>query len=426
EKITYGESGQGRPLVAHKIGNGTNSLVMVCAVHGYEDNWDKDGIELVNIGHDLISALASSGTNGWSVYVIPCANPDGLSEGYTNNGPGRCTIVGGVDINRDFPVGFTPYGIPRYWTNSTPLSVPESSKLSEFIQGVKNNTFGEMVVIDLHGWQGATIGNPEIGQYFINQFGFGQRSGYGNGYLIAWANSIGAKAALIELPQNTYSHDDVVNNGYSQKLINSVTSLIEAESGIDMQQLSSDAQSILDALKIELGDFKLNQEYIIYNGPIHVKYEFGLQPQLGSGDITLSVKDGVIESIELATDNLKVVAPIIDPIVSNFTSIAEEMCGNLGVAISNGTIDFKFNLAEQTIEIEVAKEYENQKLYTMLSIGFNDIPEEVVTILYESVKKVAIVGAFALVIFFAFSLTAELAGAIMLAMYQIITALSRV
>ena len=44
-----------------------------------------------------------------------------------------------------------------------------------------------MVVIDLHGWEGSAIGNPEMGQYFRNQFGFEQRSGYGanKGFLIA-------------------------------------------------------------------------------------------------------------------------------------------------------------------------------------------------------------------------------------------------
>nr|WP_253197606.1 SH3 domain-containing protein [Clostridium algidicarnis] len=231
--ISYGESGKERDLTAYKIGNGNNSLVMVCEVHGYEDNFPKDGLELVNIGNDLIRSLTSNGTKGWSVYVIPAANPDGLAEGYTNNGPGRCTIVGGVDINRDFPIGFTSHGTPRYWTGDAPLSVNESKKLSEFIQGIKNKTSGKMVVIDLHGWEGAAIGNPEIGQYFRNQFGFEQRSGYGadRGFLIAWAKSIGADAALIELPKNTHSHSDVINGGYSQKVINAVNGMLSNNPG---------------------------------------------------------------------------------------------------------------------------------------------------------------------------------------------------
>ncbi|GKX68963.1 DUF3289 family protein [Inconstantimicrobium mannanitabidum] len=246
DKIQYGTSGKGRPLIAHKIGSGSNSLVMVCEVHGFEDHWSKDGIELVNIGNDLIKNLVSSGTNGWSVYVIPSANPDGLAEGYTKDGPGRCTIVGQIDINRDFPVGFTHNTSSRNYTDSTPLTVPESKQLSEFLQGVKNSTLGQMVVIDLHGWEGAAIGNPEIGQYFRNQFGFEQRNGYGEdqGYLIAWTNSVlGAKSALIELPTATYSHSDVVSGNYSQKITNAVNAILAIQFN-NIKQLQADLKTL--------------------------------------------------------------------------------------------------------------------------------------------------------------------------------------
>lgn len=233
QKIVYGISGRGRELAAYKVGNGSNSLVFVCAIHGWEDNWAADGIELTRIGNGLIEHFQNAGTNNWSLYIIPVANPDGLSEGFTNNGPGRCTIVGAVDCNRDFPLGFSPGGVPRYHSGSEPLSVSESKSLHDFIQGVKNRTSGEMCVIDLHGWEGAAIGNPEIGEYFRNQFGFGQRSGYGDnrGFMIGWAKSIGAKAALIELPGSTKSHSDVVNGRYLQKIINAVTNLIGGSGG---------------------------------------------------------------------------------------------------------------------------------------------------------------------------------------------------
>ncbi|WP_349404733.1 M14 family zinc carboxypeptidase, partial [Clostridium perfringens] len=108
-----GISGRGRELAAYKVGNGSNSLVFVCAIHGWEDNWAADGIELTRIGNGLIEHFQNAGTNNWSLYIIPVANPDGLSEGFTNNGPGRCTIVGAVDCNRDFPLGFSPGGVPR-------------------------------------------------------------------------------------------------------------------------------------------------------------------------------------------------------------------------------------------------------------------------------------------------------------------------
>lgn len=94
QKIVYGTSGRGRELAAYKVGNGVNSLIYVCAIHGWEDHWAADGIELTRIGNGLIEHFQNASTNNWSLYIIPLANPDGLSEGFTNNGPGRCTIVG--------------------------------------------------------------------------------------------------------------------------------------------------------------------------------------------------------------------------------------------------------------------------------------------------------------------------------------------
>ncbi|MDK0981226.1 SH3 domain-containing protein [Clostridium perfringens] len=245
EKIVYGTSGKGRELAAYRIGNGQNSLVFVCAIHGWEDNWPADGVELTKIGNGLIEHFQNNKPSNWSLYIIPAANPDGVSEGFTNNGPGRCTIVGAVDCNRDFPLGFSPGGVPRYHSGSEPLSVSESKGLHDFIQDIKNGTSGEMCVIDLHGWEGAAIGNPEIGQYFRNEFGFEQRYGYGDnrGFMIGWAKSIGAKAALIELPGSTRSHSDVVNGRYLQKIINAVTNITGSSSVGEIESpTTSDAE----------------------------------------------------------------------------------------------------------------------------------------------------------------------------------------
>ena len=234
QKIVYGTSGRGRELAAYKVGNGANSLIYVCAIHGWEDHWAADGIELTRIGNGLIEHFQNAGTNNWSLYIIPVANPDGLSEGYTNNGPGRCTIVGAVDCNRDFPIGFTPYGDSRHWTNKEPLSVPESRSLRDFISEIKGKTSGSTYLIDMHGWEDKTIGDSHISRAFQNQFGFvnGCYDGvYQGGFLISWANSIGVRAALIELPQSCYSHSDAVNGRYLQKAINAVTNLIGGSGG---------------------------------------------------------------------------------------------------------------------------------------------------------------------------------------------------
>ncbi|MBU3207996.1 hypothetical protein KPL33_13740, partial [Clostridium algidicarnis] len=100
------------------------------------------------------------------------------------------------------------------------------------------------------------------------QFGFEQRSGYGadRGFLIAWAKSIGADAALIELPKNTHSHSDVINGGYSQKVINAVNGIIDND---------DDIADITGTLK----DLMVRYEYMYRsswanNSPIENLYKF--------------------------------------------------------------------------------------------------------------------------------------------------------
>ncbi len=96
ETIVYGKSGAGRELKAYRYGDGSNVLVAAFAIHGWEDNFNRDGQLLVDTAHDLMEALEQNydaliKEGDWSVYVLPCLNPDGLYDGWTCNGPGRCT-----------------------------------------------------------------------------------------------------------------------------------------------------------------------------------------------------------------------------------------------------------------------------------------------------------------------------------------------
>lgn len=289
QKIVYGTSGRGRELAAYKVGNGANSLIYVCAIHGWEDHWAADGIELTRIGNGLIEHFQNAGTNNWSLYIIPVANPDGLSEGYTNNGPGRCTIVGAVDCNRDFPIGFTPYGDSRHWINKEPLSVPESRSLRDFISEIKGKTSGSTYLIDMHGWEDKTIGDSHISRAFQNQFGFvnGCYDGvYQGGFLISWANSIGVRAALIELPQSCYSHSDAVNGRYLQKCINAVTNLIGGSGGS-----SSGGSSSSDITYISNGEVINVQSFLnVRKGP---GTDYDSIGQLHQGDkVSIVAKNG--------------------------------------------------------------------------------------------------------------------------------------
>ncbi|MGL5634727.1 MAG: peptidoglycan-binding protein [Sarcina sp.] len=224
---TYGYSGKGNPLRAYKVGSGANTLIVTCAIHGWEDHWPADGIEITKIGNAVIEHFQNQSLNGWTLYVLPAVNPDGLSQGWTNDGPGRCSVVGGVDCNRDFPIGFTSYGSPRNYTGSEPLSVPESRELASFLRRVKNNTSGKTYLIDMHGWEGSVLGNTEIGRQFVNQFGVTQKTlGNPRGFLAQWAQSIGITSALFEFPTSTYSPQDVVNGRYKEKVINALSNIM--------------------------------------------------------------------------------------------------------------------------------------------------------------------------------------------------------
>lgn len=120
QSICYGQSGAGRELMAYRFGTGENVMVAGFAIHGYEDNFARDGQALVHTAELLMDLLDENmdmvNSYGWSIYVLPCMNPDGLTDGYTQNGPGRCTttyldssgslITGkGVNLNRCFPTG---------------------------------------------------------------------------------------------------------------------------------------------------------------------------------------------------------------------------------------------------------------------------------------------------------------------------------
>lgn len=225
---TYGTSGLGENLKYYKIGNGANVAFAVFAQHGWEDAWAYDGIELVNIANRVMSNLSSTNINSnWTLYIIPYANPDGITNGYTNNGPGRCTVTTEIDMNRSWPANFKPYYTSRNYTGDSALGAQESSALKNFISNNIGN--GQKIILDIHGWLNQTYGDSSIAQYFGNQFGFGHSSTYGSGYLETWGKSIGAKSCLVELPMPS-SASDIVNRDFSGKLTNSIKNMLNGSS----------------------------------------------------------------------------------------------------------------------------------------------------------------------------------------------------
>ena len=256
EKGVFGYSGlkvkgdgRGQDLRYYKIGNGPNVFFGVFTLHGFEDNFGRDGTEISVIAENFVNKLLadqdSSLLSKWTIYVFPDVNTDGRNYGWTNDGPGRTTLTNatgsnGVDLNRCWSTSFTPMYNSRNYTGSQPFLAYEARYLRDFLLS-RRATNGQTILVDLHGWTTQVIGDSGICSYYNQQFpSCRYTSSYGKGYLINWArenlgaNGRVARSALIELPnigtngQKIMSHQDVVNSGYSDKYINATLNMLRS------------------------------------------------------------------------------------------------------------------------------------------------------------------------------------------------------
>lgn len=230
-KGIYGKSGLGRNLYFYKIGTGHKSLIINFGIHGFEDAWAKDGYELSKISEYIIHRLSKEydglDVKEWSIYIIPSSNPDGLLDGYTNNGPGRCQVTNKIDLNRNFPIEFETNKNYRNYNGEEPLSVPESKELANLVFNI-NKESDRLVLLDVHGWLNETIGDSDVGKYFDIEFGFKNRELNNNfkGYLIAYAKALGAGVSLVELPKPN-NKEDIERENYKEKLYNGIVALLK-------------------------------------------------------------------------------------------------------------------------------------------------------------------------------------------------------
>ncbi len=209
--FSYGKSGLGTSLTCVRIlpqGQVKASILLTFEIHGFEDDYPRDGQILVDIGNAAAAAAAKdrAALGHTALYLVASANPDGLAEGTTANGKGRCQISRGVDINRDFPEGFRTLTDARNYTEATPLSVPESAGLADLVKTLK-----PAAVVDVHGWEDHLVGDPSVTALFANAtVSHRQRAFDANcdGFFSLWASTQGAKAALLELPKNAAASPD--------------------------------------------------------------------------------------------------------------------------------------------------------------------------------------------------------------------------
>ena len=249
----YGQSGLkvagkgGSDLKYLKYGSGKNVMFATFAIHGYEDKWDKDGYELVEIANKFYNRLISDKNyelaEKWTIYIFPGVNQDGLTNGWTNNGPGRTTLYSqapgnkGIDLNRCWQEGeeYQKRTDSRNYNGTEPFQAYEAQALRKFLLENKSKD-GQTVLIDLHGWTQQVIGDTEICSIYKEKFpenvpSYGR---YGTGYLIDWARkhlgSSGkvARSALIELPKvGVDNHQSVIDKDFANKYITSTLKVLK-------------------------------------------------------------------------------------------------------------------------------------------------------------------------------------------------------
>lgn len=208
---SYGTSGKNRNLsyTAFEVKKPTKKVLIVFELHGFEDSYAKDGQKLVNIGNAVISYFKAhpSELYNCSLYIVSSANPDGLAEGTTNNGPGRCQVSLGVDLNRDFDINWAKRTNARNKTLA-PFSAPESRALRDLVIKIRPTD-----VVDVHGWLKTTYGTSSLCKPFQNAFGIGRTSGLSgwSGYFASWATLYAPRTALVELPSPNASQSKMIS-----------------------------------------------------------------------------------------------------------------------------------------------------------------------------------------------------------------------
>ncbi|KUO58161.1 MAG: hypothetical protein APF84_09160 [Gracilibacter sp. BRH_c7a] len=253
---TYGYSGLNTPLQFYRLGNPESKKKILCvfAMHGFEDAFYRDGQALVDTAYKVIAHLREdpASLDHVEVMVVPCANPDGLAEGWTCNGPGRCQISQGIDINMDFDYNFRVRTNTRNKTDNQPFTSPEAAALRDLILQEKPD-----MIIDFHGWVNSASGDQEIAKIFCKYLNLAyedKEKTFYDGFFVGWAGRY-ARSVLVEYPdpltgqgvcagksdrEYDYAHSGFNQFGYAEKTAAAIREIAaEQTAGLEDKPMAS-------------------------------------------------------------------------------------------------------------------------------------------------------------------------------------------
>jgi hypothetical protein len=129
--FTYGYSFDGQPLLAYRFGTGPSVHAIIGGIHG---GYEWNTVVLVSEALKHLQKNPDLVPDGVTLYVIPCANPDGYAAG-TDRQHGRMN-GNGVDLNRNWEYQWQPtatHGTHPVNAGSYAFSEPETAALRGFI-----------------------------------------------------------------------------------------------------------------------------------------------------------------------------------------------------------------------------------------------------------------------------------------------------
>ncbi|MGD2251599.1 MAG: M14 family metallopeptidase [Anaerolineales bacterium] len=209
--FTIGTSVLGRPLEAYRIGKGPIARAIIGGIHG---GYEWNTTVLVNQLIEYFWASPELVPSEVTLYLIPCANPDGAAAG-TDRVHGRMN-ANGVDLNRNWDYEWQSVASHGPWPVSggtAPFSEPETAALRDFIlsRGIQAAIFYHSALSAVFSGAGKeTTKTEELALLMVQYTGYrympnGIPGQITTGDAIDWLTSIGITAVEIELT----THEDI-------------------------------------------------------------------------------------------------------------------------------------------------------------------------------------------------------------------------